>query len=61
MIKKGTLKYQWYYHESKKEMPEVLFDLSKDLQETKNLIEDSNYNEQTIEFRKQLKRIGYGL
>ena len=61
MIKKGTLKYQWYYHESKKEMPEVLFDLNKDPHETKNLIDDSSCAEQVAEFRKQLREIGYGL
>ena len=53
MIKKGSLKYQWYDHDEKGEMPDVLFDLERDPRERKNLIDDPRYSEAVAEFRRQ--------
>ncbi|MCC5848842.1 MAG: sulfatase-like hydrolase/transferase [Verrucomicrobia bacterium] len=53
MIKQGSLKYHWYHHETRGEMPEVLFDLETDPLETQNLIDDPRYTEKVEAFRKQ--------
>jgi choline-sulfatase len=45
MVKTGSLKYQWYQHAERGEMPEVLFDLAVDPHETRNLIADPAYAE----------------
>jgi choline-sulfatase len=56
MIKRGRLKYQWYGPE----MPEVLFDLERDPEETENLIGEPQYAEQVSAFRVRLAELGHG-
>jgi len=60
MIKKGSLKYQWYEHQEQGIMPEVLFDLSRDPLERNNLINDPDYQSEVISFRARLSGLGYG-
>lgn len=55
MIKRDHLKYQYYG----KEMPEVLFDLERDPEETVNVVNDSGYAEQVHAFRLQSKELGF--
>lgn len=56
MIKNGDLKYQYYGEE----IPEVLFDLQADPDETKNFINDEKYVASILAFRKRLVELGYG-
>jgi choline-sulfatase len=60
MIKQGHLKYQWYQHEEKGVMPEVLFDLERDPLEKSNLIDDPAYETQPAFFRDRLSQLAYG-
>jgi choline-sulfatase len=53
MIKKDHLKYQYYG----KDIPEVLFDLERDPKETKNYIDDSEYDSIVAEFRLRCKEL----
>ena len=54
MVKEGDLKYCWY-----KGMPDVLFDLAKDPDETVNLIDDPAYAQALVGLRAEVKRQGY--
>lgn len=56
MIKLNDLKYQWYGQE----MPEVLFDLRDNPQETINCIDDPRYAENVSNFRRRRAELGYG-
>lgn len=56
MIKWDNLKYQYYGEE----MEEVLFDLERDLSETKNFISDGQYKEILERFRKRRNELGFG-
>lgn len=60
MIKQDHLKYQWYAHDGKGVMPEVLFDLHSDPNETSNVIRHPQYADAVEAFRKRLQEIGYG-
>jgi len=60
MIKQGSLKYQWYEHDEKGVMPEVLFDLEADPLEKRNRIQDASYAESLTTFRQRLTQLGYG-
>lgn len=60
MIKRGPLKYQWYEHEQHGVLPEVLFDLDKDPNETVNRIDEAAYAGDVDRFRKRLVELGYG-
>lgn len=55
MIKKDDLKYQYYAADNS----EVLFDLSKDITESKNLIGFEEYAEEIGYFRKRIQDYGY--
>ena len=56
MIKRDCLKYQYYG----REMPEVLFDLARDPEETINFIGDPRYQEVLVSFRARRNALGYG-
>jgi choline-sulfatase len=56
MIKQDHLKYQYYGPD----MPEVLFDLARDPQETINYIDAAAYAGQVAAFRKRLAQLGHG-
>tara|TARA_Y100001954_G_C15781085_1_gene589854 strand:- start:337 stop:1728 length:1392 start_codon:yes stop_codon:yes gene_type:complete len=56
MIKQDDLKYQYYGPD----MPEVLFDLSRDPNELTNFIDDPKYTQQLASFRKRLASLGHG-
>ena len=56
LIKRDHLKYQYYGPE----MPEVLFDLEQDPDETTNFIGDPKYEEALIAFRRRLGELGHG-
>jgi len=56
MTKRGHLKYQWYGPE----MPEVLFDLERNPEETINLIDNADYADQVAAFRARLGELGFG-
>ncbi len=56
MIKRGSLKYQSYGTD----LPEVLFDLSTDPGETRNLIDSPEYAAEVAGFRRKRDRLGYG-
>jgi choline-sulfatase len=56
MIKRDHLKYQWYGPE----MPEVLFDLERNPEETINSIGDPAYAERVAAFRERLVELGHG-
>jgi choline-sulfatase len=56
MIKQDHLKYQYYGND----MPEVLFDLSRNPEETENYLDDSAYSENIQTFRQRRKELGYG-
>jgi len=56
MIKRDHLKYQYYGPD----MPEVLFDLDIDPQETVNLIADGRYAGHVAAFRARLAALGHG-
>jgi choline-sulfatase len=56
MIKRDDLKYQYYGEK----MPEVLFDLSKDPEETKNVINSPEYAKKVEDFRRRRNKLGYG-
>ena len=56
MIKRDHLKYQYYG----REMPEVLFDLSKDPEETVNFVDDTFYADALAKFRTRRDELGYG-
>ena len=55
MIKRDDLKYQWYGSE----IPEVLFDLSRDPKENENFIADPQYADELDYFRKRRTQLGY--
>ncbi|MCC2683791.1 MAG: hypothetical protein K0R75_690 [Paenibacillaceae bacterium] len=55
MIKQHFMKYQYYSG-----MPEVLFDLHRNPEETINYIEDPAYKDQVAYFRKRCSELGYG-
>ena len=44
MVKRGALKFQYYEHEEKGIMPEVLFDLKADPRETRNAVDDPRHS-----------------
>jgi choline-sulfatase len=56
MIKRDHLKYQYYGPD----MPEVLFDLQANPEETVNLIADPNYLTAVQQFRQRSSQLGYG-
>jgi choline-sulfatase len=56
MIKRDSLKYQYYGPA----MPEVLFDLAADPQETVNFLEDTRYSASVQAFRQRRAELGYG-
>ena len=56
MIKRDHLKYQYYG----REMPEVLFDLSRNPQETINYADDPQYAAALASFRARRDELGYG-
>lgn len=56
MIKQDALKYQYYGED----IPEVLFDLSKDPEELKDVTGDPAYADVMQRFRKRLAELGYG-
>lgn len=56
MIKRDHLKYQYYGPD----MPEVLFDLEKNPEETVNYIDHSDYAERVAAFRVRLAALGFG-
>jgi len=56
MIKRDALKYQYYGED----MPEVLFDLDKDPNETTNFIDDAAYADAVAAFRKRMAELGHG-
>jgi choline-sulfatase len=56
MIKRDQLKYQYYGSE----MPEVLFDLERNPEETVNYIGQPEYAEQVAAFRVRLAELGHG-
>ena len=56
MIKRDNLKYQYYGSE----MPEVLFDLEKNPDETIDYIGDPTYSANIDAFRLQLSELGHG-
>ncbi|MDE2776466.1 MAG: sulfatase-like hydrolase/transferase [Chloroflexota bacterium] len=56
MIKRDELKYQYYGPD----MPEVLFDLSANPEETVNFAADPHYSESLAAFRERLAELGYG-
>ena len=56
MIKWDALKYQYYGAE----MPEALFDLDRDPDETRNLIDDPQYTAILVDFRRRRAELGYG-
>ncbi len=55
MIKQGALKYQWYAG-----MPEVLFDLEKNPEETIDYSDDPAYADSMAHFRQRLAELGHG-
>ena len=56
MIKRDHLKYQFYG----RDMPEVLFDLSRNPEETINFVADPRYRDVLAEFRARRGELGYG-
>jgi choline-sulfatase len=56
MIKRDQLKYQYYGAE----MPEVLFDLERNPEETANYIDEPEYAGQITAFRARLTELGHG-
>ena len=56
MIKRDQLKYQYYG----REMPEVLFDLSVNPEETMNFVGDPHYADPLASFRRRRDELGYG-
>lgn len=55
MIKRDHLKYQFY-----DEGPDVLFDMIKNPEETKDYINDPDYADAVCEFRQRAAELGYG-
>ncbi len=56
MIKRDHLKYQYYGED----MPEVLFDLQRNPQETVNYATDAEYSDAMTTFRQRLVELGHG-
>ena len=56
MIKRDHLKYQYYGSD----MPEVLFDLSQNPEETINFVADPRYADSLAAFRSRRNELGYG-
>lgn len=56
MIKQDSLKYQYYGPD----MPEVLFDLSANPEESVNLMDDPNYGQALSNFRRRCAELGFG-
>ncbi|MCD6289494.1 MAG: hypothetical protein J7M34_03250 [Anaerolineae bacterium] len=56
MIKRDHLKYQYYGPE----MPEVLFDLKRNPEETINFMDDPKYAQIIAAFRQRLAELGHG-
>lgn len=54
MIKRGPLKYQYYT-----DMPEMLFDLGRNPEETINFIDDFQYAQELEAFRKRSAELGF--
>jgi choline-sulfatase len=59
MIKRGPLKYQWYAQHAQTPAAEVLFDLDREPDESRNLIEESRYAEDLIWFRARREMYGF--
>jgi choline-sulfatase len=55
MIKRDALKYQWYGPD----MPEVLFNLATDPDETRNVISDAAYTDAVTRFRQRRDELGF--
>jgi choline-sulfatase len=60
MIKRGSLKYQYYQDMPSNAMTEVLFDLEADPTERKNLINEPQYAQQLESFRKRCVALSFG-
>jgi choline-sulfatase len=60
MIKRGSLKYQFYENAQSPLMREVLFDLEADLSERMNLIGESRYATELDGFRARCVELGFG-
>ncbi len=60
MIKRGTLKYQWYGRPKCTGQREVLFDLAADPAERRNLINESTYSAMLPELRARRDELGFG-
>ena len=56
MIKRDHLKYQYYGSD----LPEILFDLARDPQETINFIDDPDYADGVSQFRQRCAELGHG-
>ena len=56
MIKRDDLKYQYYGPD----MPEVLFDLSRNPGETIDYVDDPRYAAALASFRRRRDTLGYG-
>ena len=56
MIKRDALKYQYYGED----IPEVLFDLEKNPDETQNFADDPAYEEAMTRFRNRRDALGHG-
>ena len=56
MIKRDQLKYQYYGPD----VPEVLFDLERNPEETVNYIDEPEYAERVTAFRERLVELGHG-
>ena len=56
MIKRDQLKYQYYGPE----MPEVLFDLERNPQESVNYVNHPQYADRVAAFRERLVALGHG-
>ncbi len=60
MIKRGSLKYQYYENMPADEMTEVLFDLTADPRECANLINEPEYADILASFRLRCAQLGFG-
>ena len=60
MIKRGSLKYQFYENAMSSEMSEVLFDLDADPSECVNMIDDTRYAASLVDFRARCAALGFG-
>lgn len=60
LIKRGSLKYQWYEGEDCAAQPEVLFDLEADPTERENLIDQPHYTAAVTSFRQRRGELNFG-